>query len=264
MDLEVRPPQSVPLRAMLVGGGSIAWLVTAAKAREMGAGPGTMGMGFWAFIAMWSAMMAAMMLPALRPVVGTARGNRSGLAFAAGFLVPWALYGAIAFPAFVLAQRLVGASPTTAHRLGVGILALAGLYELSPWKFRAVRHCRMAIHPHDVGASLRSAASTGVREGFTCVGCCWALMAVLVATGAMNLVAMALLAAVIFAEKVLPAPRIALAVAGAGLLLAAAFAAGHASVLPGLAPERGAMKMGTMQSPMPHASSAPMSENGGM
>lgn len=47
----------------------------------------------------------------------------------------------------------------------------------------------------------------GARHGLVCVGCCWALMAVMFAVGAMSLTWMALLTAFMFAEKVLPKGR---------------------------------------------------------
>ena len=44
----------------------------------------------------------------------------------------------------------------------------------------------------------------GARHAAWCVGCCWALMAALFALGVMSLVSMAVVAALITAEKTLP------------------------------------------------------------
>jgi predicted metal-binding membrane protein len=74
----------------------------------------------------------------------------------------------------------------------------------------------------------------GARNGAYCVGCCWGLMAALFALGVMSLVWMALVAAMIAVEKLLPWRRVAtfgitaLLVALAILMLAAPHA------LPGL------------------------------
>jgi predicted metal-binding membrane protein len=44
----------------------------------------------------------------------------------------------------------------------------------------------------------------GLEHGAYCVGCCWGLMLILFALGVMSLLWMAVVAALIFAEKVLP------------------------------------------------------------
>jgi predicted metal-binding membrane protein len=49
----------------------------------------------------------------------------------------------------------------------------------------------------------------GVEHGAWCVGCCWALMAALFALGMMSLAWMALVAALIAVEKLLPSRTIA-------------------------------------------------------
>src|SRR5919197_1336364 len=97
---------TAPVWAVLAIAGAAAWIVTAGQAGSMGSGPGTMGMAFPFFVSMWVAMMAAMMLPAIGPhaadEVMTRRPVRveritGAVAFGAGFLVPWALYGVLAF-----------------------------------------------------------------------------------------------------------------------------------------------------------------------
>jgi predicted metal-binding membrane protein len=50
------------------------------------------------------------------------------------------------------------------------------------------------------------ALELGVRHGAWCLGCCWALMAALFAVGVMSLGWMALIAAFIAGEKLLPWP----------------------------------------------------------
>jgi predicted metal-binding membrane protein len=234
--------QSTPLWALLALVGGAAWIVTVGRARDMGTGPGTMDMAFPLFVGMWVAMMAAMMLPAVGRVAagetvlaGRARGvagASSALAFGAGFLLPWAAYGVLAFLALLGTPRLVEASPTAARWLGVGIFAVAGTYQFTPWKLRALEHCRMlhlgrrTAFTGDLGA--------GIRDGTICVGCCWAFMTILIAVGVMNIPAMVGLAAVIFAEKILPRPRVIAGVAGVAFLVLALVAAVNPSILSGL------------------------------
>jgi predicted metal-binding membrane protein len=202
----------------------------------MGAEPGTMGMDLPFFVAVWVGMMAAMMLPALGPAAATGSPTLGRVvAFGAGFLVPWAAYGAAAFAAFAASSRLVDASPATARWVGVGILAVAGVFQLSSWKIRAITHCRMA-HQSGDASGITGRLVAGISDGAVCVGCCWALMAILIAVGAMNIAAMAGLAVVIFAEKVLPAPRLIARIAGVVLLALAVVAAVHPAILHGLTP----------------------------
>jgi predicted metal-binding membrane protein len=234
--------QSVPLWSLLALVGGVAWLVTVGQARGMGTGPGTMDMAFPFFVGMWAVMMAAMMLPAVGRVAagetvlaGRARGvvgASSAIAFGAGFLLPWAAYGGLAFLALLATPNLVEASPDAAKWLGVGIFTVAGLFQFTPWKLRALLHCRM-FHL-DRRTTVGADFGAGVRDGATCVGCCWALMAILIAVGVMNIAAMAGLAVVIFAEKVFPRPRLIAGVAGVAFLVLAVVAAFQPSILSGL------------------------------
>jgi len=201
-----------------------------------------MGMAFPFFVGMWVAMMGAMMLPAIGPhaadevlarpaaVAGRVTGS---IAFGAGFLVPWAVYGGLAFLALLGTGRLADSSPTAAKWLGVGIFAVAGIYQLTPAKRWALAHCRMAMAFHG-GGPVTGGFLSGARDGAICVGCCWALMTILFAVGVMNIWAMVGLAVVIFAEKILPRPGLVAALAGVVFLGLAVFAAVHPSILSGL------------------------------
>jgi predicted metal-binding membrane protein len=250
----MRDGVSVWVTLALLGG--LAWVATAAQSRSMGTGPGTMDMAFLYFVAMWVVMMAAMMLPAIGPMaaVETFREGRvrearvlQGLVFGAGFLLPWAAYGIAAFLALSGTGRLVETAPDSARWLGVAIFATAGLYQFSPWKLRAMKHCRTPMNPNAL-PGLRGAFASGIRDGAVCVGCCWAFMAILFAVGVMNLPAMVGLAAVIFAEKVLPGPRMIASLAGVVFLVLAVVAAFEPSLLPGLSGGGEVMPMGGMDS----------------
>jgi predicted metal-binding membrane protein len=122
---------------------------------------------------------------------------------------------------------------------GVAILAAAGFFQFAPAKARALAHCRMWMshgHVKERGETVGRGLASGVVDGTYCVGCCWAFMAVFVAVGVMNLVAMVALAGVIFSEKLLPQRSAVLfgRVIGLAFLILAVAAAFRPSLLPGL------------------------------
>jgi len=182
---------------------------------------------------------------AIRPIAQPGRVAGT-LAFGAGFLVPWAAYGLLAFLALLGTGRLAESSPNAAKWLGVAIFTVVGIYQLTPAKRWALDHCRMVMATHG-GGPITGGFASGFRDGAVCVGCCWALMTILFAVGVMNIAAMAGLAAVIFAEKILPRPHLVATVAGIVFLGLAVAAAVHPSILSGLhVADMGMMDMGGM------------------
>jgi predicted metal-binding membrane protein len=214
--LGVPPRQLAPAWVALVVLAALAWVVTIDQANGMGIGPGTMGLAFPAFIVLWVAMMAAMMFPSVAPVAilwaRTIQARSTGAirtwritTFITGYLVAWATFGVGAFVALLGSERLVETAPEVAKWLAVGIFLTAGVYQLTPLKRACLRHCRSPMTSILHYASLKGSARdlrVGLHHGLYCVGCCWGLMIVLVAVGVMNLAAMALLAVVIFLEKI--------------------------------------------------------------
>jgi predicted metal-binding membrane protein len=164
----------------------LAWLILLARPVGMGAGPVV-------FVAAWTVMMAAMMLPSAAPLVLLYRRGaapRDAVILTIGYLAVWAAAGVPAF----LAQKLL---PMTA---APAALAVAGVYQLLPVKQACLRRCRS---PADflVQRWGRSALRIGLEHGAWCLGCCWALMAVLVLVGMMGLVWVVGLATVVALEK---------------------------------------------------------------
>lgn len=210
------PPRQLAVPWIAVAAlAAAAWVVTVVLAREMGNGPGTMGVALAPFLGLWVVMMAAMMLPSVAPVAvlwtrlisgasaGSGRIARLGL-FLSGYLLAWAVIGAVAFAALTGTGRLLTASTTAAKWLGVAIFVAAGVYQLTPWKDWCLRRCRSPVGALVYYAGFKGRSRdirVGLHHGTTCVGCCWGLMIVLIAVGVMNLAAMAALAVVIFAEK---------------------------------------------------------------
>jgi predicted metal-binding membrane protein len=226
---------------VLVAGALAAWAVTIERMRGMDAGPGTDLGGLGWYLGVWVTMMAAMMLPSVAPAarrVARSASHVPTLLFAAGYLAVWTGYGLLAYGIY----RLVGSldigrlawDRDGPYAAGAVIVA-AGLYELTPMKRLSLRRCRTALH----GNAFRS----GVVHGRDCVACSGALMAVLFVLGVMSLFWMAVVAVVIFAEKVLPqGPRLAKAVAVALVALGIWVAVSPASV-PGLTDPNGSPSM---------------------
>jgi predicted metal-binding membrane protein len=188
---------------LLLGAAVTAWVVTVERMRGMDAGPGTDLGGLGWYLGIWVTMMAAMMLPSAAPaalhVARLARGLPT-LLFGVGYLAVWTGFGLAAYALFRLATALEPEWTAWDERgpyLAGGLIVSAGLYELTPLKQLCLRHCRMPLPD-------RRAVRSGLRYGVHCVGCSGGLMVVLFALGVMSLVWMVVVAAVIFAEKVLP------------------------------------------------------------
>ena len=213
-----------------------AWVLTDRRMGGMDAGPGSdLGELGW-FAVTWALMMAAMMLPAVAPAVAEYRRRAAGPgatpAFAAGYLVAWLAAGLLGY-ALVEGVRSLElgflAWDEAGRYLAGGVILGGALYQLTGPKDACLRRCRdprafLAEHwrPGRLGA-LRM----GMEHGGFCVACCWALMATLFALGVMSIGWMALVAALIAAERLLPWKTIAgrgVAVVLALLALGVAFA----------------------------------------
>ncbi len=169
--------------------------------------------------AMWMAMTAVMMAPAVSPWVavvarlaapscGGAGAARTGLEFLSGYFATWVPYALIGATAqLVLLERgMLPAGDALGSTVGGAVLVGAGLFQFSPLKAACLRHCRSPLgfflerwHDGPVAAWV-----LGVRHGLFCLGCCWALMAVVFAVGIMSLVWMAVLALAVWLEQVAP------------------------------------------------------------
>ena len=246
--------------AALLAVALVTWVVTIERMRGMDEGPGTDLGGLGRFIGVWVTMTAAMMLPSTAPMVadgasglGTAGARAapppppSRSLFLAGYLAAWTAYGLAAYGTFrVLAAHHPPRSPGIAR--GPSSPArrsrLAGVYQLTPLKRACLRHCRTPLHfvMHRWRRGSAGAFAMGLEHGAWCLGCCLGLMLVLFAVGVMSIAWMAVVAVVIFAEKVLPggarltAPVAVCLVALGALIAAAPGPACRGSTEPGMAP----------------------------
>jgi predicted metal-binding membrane protein len=174
-------------------------------------------------VIMWWVMMIAMMLPSAAPMVllFAAANRRQGSAvgdpllptgiFTWGYVAVWGGFSVIATAlqwAFESAGILSPMMMNSTSMLLAGvILVFAGLYQLTPVKQTCLRHCRSPLQflmGHWRGGRW-GAFRMGVEHGAFCLGCCWALMALLFFGGIMNLYWIAGLAVIVLLEKTIPA-----------------------------------------------------------
>jgi len=186
--------------------------------------------------AMWAVMMTAMMLPSASPLVllyagalrtrGDARVGRKTYAMAAGYVLVWVLFSVAA----TVLQRVLSSvlvltpmmEPSTPEAAAV-LLAIAGLYQLTPLKGACLRVCRSPLSyllQHWAPGTF-AAFRLGAQHGAYCLGCCWALMLLLFAGGVMNLVVIVALTLWVLAEKFAPFGEQTAKVSGVALLAGA-------------------------------------------
>ena len=187
--------------------------------------------------AMWAAMMAGMMLPAAAPLFllyrGAARAKGAGsagalAALAVGYLAVWAIFsvGATALQRMMAVRVLLTPMMEPALPvIGAAVLAVAGLYQFTPFKRACLSVCRspLSFLMQRWRTGRAGAFRMGAEHGLYCLGCCWALMLVLFAGGVMNLWVILGLTAWVAIEKLAPFGQRS-APAGGALLLAMAVA----------------------------------------
>ena len=248
--LEQRAAKVSPAAPALVLAAAGAAVGTVLLARGMEVGPGTMGMGLVPFLAVWTLMMAAMMLGSVSPVAGLylrrlsaePRGGVRALRTAAlvgGYLLAWATFGVAGYLLARAGGWLVDEHPGQAPYVGAAALAVAGLYQLTPLKEFCLRNCRSPIGLFLTYSALRGRTrdlQVGLRHGSYCVGCCWGLMVVLVVMGVMNVGWMVLIAVAIAIEKLWRHGRRFAMATGITLVALAFVVPSHPDLVPGLNP----------------------------
>src|SRR5262245_14791765 len=187
---------------------------------------------------MWVVMMIGMMTPSAAPMILIyARVGRQAevqgkpLAatgyFAAGYLTAWTVFSLFATTTHWALERASLLTPmmdSASNSLGGLILIATGLYQWTPMKDACLKHCQaplLFIQRH--GGFRRNplgSLSIGFRHGLYCIGCCWALMALLFVAGIMNVVWIAGIAFLVLAEKVIPSGHLLSRMAGVALTAA--------------------------------------------
>jgi predicted metal-binding membrane protein len=198
--LSPMPGSASPHSAMAMGGGGSADLLMA--------------------FGMWAVMMVAMMLPTATPSASVfsslaarrdpSRANGTTAAYVTGYAASWIAFAA---PAALLQWALTHAmlldpmARSTSTILSSVILLAAGAYQWLPLKSACLSKCRMplAFFMANWRDGRSGAFGLGLRHGGYCVGCCWALMAVMFVVGVMSLAWMALIMLLVLSEKIIPA-----------------------------------------------------------
>ncbi|MCV2863777.1 DUF2182 domain-containing protein [Albidovulum sediminicola] len=189
---------------------------------------------------MWWIMMIAMMTPSAAPMLLLyaalkRRGPQSdqawlySLLFLVGYLAIWAGFSVIAVAlqwGLEQAGLVASSMMTLSSRALAGVVLLAaGVYQFTGFKDACLSHCRspaefLARHNRPGAAG---AFGIGVHHGTYCLGCCWALMALLFVGGIMNLYWIVGLALFVLAERLAPGGRLFARLAGAALAAAGVY-----------------------------------------
>jgi predicted metal-binding membrane protein len=199
-----------------LGLAAASWVVAVRQMNGMDMGVATQLGSFAFFVALWVAMMAAMMLPGAAPAVlrrAHARGVRTVPLFVGSYLAVWTLVGVAMYALY---------RPHGSFAAGAVVIA-AGIYELTSLKQHFRRRCR-------------ESAGSGFEFGLCCVGSSIGLMLMLVALSVMSVTWMSVVAVLVLAQKLRPATAaidvpLALAIVGVGILIVIA-----PSSIPGLTP----------------------------
>ena len=192
-------------------------------------------------VLMWWTMMIGMMVPSAAPMVLlfgnvqrrqlAAESPRLRVAlFTAAYLAIWGAFSVLAAVAQLALTKLALLAPldlTVTAWLGAVLVALAGVYQLTPLKNACLRRCRspaefLSSHWRRGNAG---AIRMGIEHGLYCVGCCWLLMSLLFVVGVMNLVWVAVIAAFVLIEKLVPQGETTAKINGVALLALALFLA---------------------------------------
>ncbi len=193
-----------------------------------------MAWDFFMLFVMWSVMMVAMMTPSTLPMVtmfatlNTNRRNRvqsytPTFIFVLGYLLAWSGFSVLASIAQWLlhsAGLLTSMMNSRSDLVSGIILIVAGVYQWTPAKDACLRLCRTPLDflMTEWRDGSKGALVMGVKHGIFCVGCCWALMLILFAVGVMNMLWVALIAAVVLIEKIMPYPGLMRAITGLALV----------------------------------------------
>ncbi|MDX8460029.1 DUF2182 domain-containing protein [Mesorhizobium humile] len=198
---------------------------------------GPAGLQAPALVLMWFLMAVATMLPSAAPLIRTyceiadtarIKGELVAhpLVLVAGYLATW-LGASVGFTLLQLAvYAFAGSGRILDPAIGIAgaaALLVAGLYQFSGLKQACLEKCRNPFSILFANWSAKPARvfRLGLEQGIWCLGCCWALMLVMFAVGAMNVFWMALIGLFTLIEKQ-TGGRVASRVAGTILLVWAA------------------------------------------
>jgi predicted metal-binding membrane protein len=226
--LRVSTPRATLLVGLVLGVAALAWVAMVwfhastgepggHHVHDHGAAASPASTAFLSLVGGWLVMVVAMMLPTalpfLRMLAGLVRRRPwPHVLLTAGvgaYIAVWAGVGAVLVGASAGIARVAWAAPWLRDRpqvLAVGALLLAGAYQFSPLKNACLRACRSPrsfafAHWRGIRPPAVESSRMGAAYGLSCVGCCWALMALGVLAGAAGLMTMAVLTLVMVGER---------------------------------------------------------------
>ena len=190
------------------------------------------------FTASWTAGMAAMMFPAITPMVlmynrlvinrknnrdrqssVTIQEEKEGetisstlpslrvILFVGSYLLVWALTGIVlllGWSAVMNSTIMTTGNTVFIQYLYGSLLIIAGTYQFTALKRICIGYCEspMSFFMRRWRDGTSGAFKMGIYHGIYCLGCCWAYFLLMVALGWMNLLWMGLFAGIIFGEKI--------------------------------------------------------------
>jgi predicted metal-binding membrane protein len=190
---------------------------------------------FAAVFVMWVVMMIGMMTPSVAPMIlvyariarqtaGKGQPLAASAWFALGYLLSWTAFSLAATSAQWALERAALLTPmmeSASNALGGIVMIIAGLYQWTPFKDACLSYCQSPIGfilRYGFRREATGALALGFRHGLYCIGCCWAVMALLFVAGVMNLFWIAALSALVLFEKVVPFGRFVPRLAGVAFI----------------------------------------------
>ena len=217
---------------LLIAVAALAWAAVVLQAMGMKDAPTPDAA---AFLVAWGVMMTAMMLPSATPMIALYGGVRRNATqthqkgiptalFALVYLAVWLAFGVPVYAVSVAVDAAANSTPAVAGLLPYAlalILLIAGAYQFSSLKWRCLRVCQspLGFLMGHWRSGYLGTLKMALKHAAYCVGCCWALMVILVAVGAMALNWVLLIAALVFVEKVLPHGEWTARIVGGALVL---------------------------------------------
>ncbi len=196
------------------------------------------------FTSLWTVGMAAMMFPAIVPMVmlynklvnSGAGANQVSvseprrkiysarvLLFVSCYLVVWSLTGIGLLLGWSEVMGLLNGSIGQSLPYVFGaVLIISGIYQFTPLKTKCLGYCEspMSFFMKRWSSGAAGAVKMGLYHGLYCLGCCWPYFLLMVALGWMNLFWMAIFTAIIFGEKIWSRGIWLVRIAGAGFIVA--------------------------------------------
>ena len=217
--------------------------------QEIGGGTFPLAIRLGAFVAGWTLMTIAMMLPSSLPLItlfrrfvgGRSDGSLLVVLLGTGYIGVWAYFGLLAYAGDSLLHAAVERTPAlqqaaSAGFIGAAVLLLAGVYQFTPLKTLCLEQCRSPFSflvQHWSGRfPARAALQLGVRHGLFCLGCCWSLMLLMFAVGGTNPGWMLSLGSVMAVERMAPWGRQLTRPLGITLIVAAGLQVAYGLPLP--------------------------------